>query len=161
MTYLSRAVFVDTREKAKEYERLKPQFEELGVETIRNKLWIGDYQLIHNPLIVVDRKKDLLELIGNVTQQHDRFRKELQRAQDHNIQLVVLVEHGNGIESMEDLNYWYNPRLKKSPNATTGTRLKKILETMEMIYGVKFVFCDKSQTAKRIIEILEAGVNDG
>ena len=71
----------DTREHKKEWERIRSQFDSLGVEYIRSKLWVGDYMNIDNPRIVIDRKKDLLELCGNITQQHERFKAELIRAQ--------------------------------------------------------------------------------
>ena len=64
---------VDTREHKKEWERIKSQFDSVGVEYYRSKLWVGDYMNIDKPRVVIDRKKDLLELCGNVTQQHERF----------------------------------------------------------------------------------------
>ena len=40
------------------------------------------------PQLVVDRKKDLNELCGNVTQQHERFRRELISGKEAGIRLV-------------------------------------------------------------------------
>lgn len=161
MTYLSKSLFIDTREKKNELERIEPKLNELGYETIHSKLWVGDYQLIHNTAIVVDRKKDLNELIGNVTQQHERFRNECVRAQAHGIKLIILCEHGHGIRTLDDLDRWKNPRIKYSKRATTGKTLKKILETMTMLYDVEFLFCDKEETPKKIIELLEGGAGCG
>ena len=50
---------------------------------------------------------------------------------------------------------WKNPRLKVSPLAVSGERLFRIMKQMELTYGIEWQFCDKRQTGKRIIEILE------
>jgi hypothetical protein len=71
--------------------------------------------------------------------------------------VVVLVEHGGGIKSLEDVPNWDNPRLKVSPLAVSGERLYKILKAMEYTYKVRFEFCTKAQTGKRILQILTEG----
>lgn len=153
-------VLMDTREKPKAVQTIMKQFEAAGVRVIRTKLWVADYQLFDNPHLVVDRKANLQELVGNVCQQHKRFAAELARAQEVGISVVVLVEHGGGIKSLEDVPNWVNPRLKVSPLAVSGERLYKILKAMEYTYKVRFEFCTKAQTGKRILQILTEG-NDG
>ena len=118
---------------------------------------MGDYQSLDNARLVVDRKQDLQELCGNVCQQHDRFRAELIRAQEAGIQIVILCEHGGQIKCLEDVYFWSNPRKKKSPKAMDGWKLFKVLNTMKEKYGVRFEFCDKRQTGRRIVEILSDG----
>lgn len=69
---------VDTREHKKEWERVQKQFDKIeNIQYFRSKLYVGDYQSLDNPRLVIDRKKDLQELCGNVTQQHERFKAEL------------------------------------------------------------------------------------
>ena len=148
---------VDTREKPKAIQTILKQFEAAGVQVIRSKLWVADYRLLDNPYLVIDRKQNLNELCNNVVQDHKRFRDELIRAQDVGIRVVVLVEHGGGIKSIEDVPNWVNPRLKVSPLAVSGERLYKILKAMEYTYKVRFEFCDKRHTGKRILEILMEG----
>lgn len=150
-------VLMDTREKPKAVQTIMKQFEAAGVRVIRTKLWVADYQLFDNPHLVVDRKQTLSELCNNVVQDHKRFRDELIRAQEVGISVVVLVEHGGGIKSLDDVPNWVNPRLKVSPLAVSGERLYKILKAMEYTYKVRFEFCDKRQTGKRILEILTEG----
>lgn len=160
---------IDTREKPSELTRIKKQFDALGVHYFKSKLFVGDYMSLDNPRLVVDRKKDLQELCGNVTQQHERFRNELIRAREHGIKIVVLCEHGNGIESLSDVLFWENPRLKetewkmedhhpvkvqKYPKATTGKQLFESLTTISDRYGVEFRFCDKRHTGREIVRIL-------
>jgi hypothetical protein len=144
----------DTREHSEQIERIEKQFDDLGVKHFRSKLYVGDYQSLDNPRLVVDRKKDLQEIAGNVCQQHERFRTELIRAQEAGIQIVILCEHGGQIRSLEDVFFWDNPRRRTSKGAISGQRLFKILSTMKDKYGVRFEFCDKRQTGRRIVEIL-------
>lgn len=126
---------------------------------VRSKLYVGDYQRIDNGLLVVDRKQNLAEIAGNLTQQHERFRSELERAKKAKIRVVVLCEHGGKIRSVDDVAEWKNPRLKESPGALTGERMAKIMRTMSERYSVEWQFCDKRQTGRRIIEILKEGVD--
>lgn len=156
----SNIIVCDTREKPKAIVKLTKQIEDMGYKIIRSKMYVGDYKLIDNPYIVVDRKQNLQELIGNVTHDHQRFKNEIQRANDIGVKVYVLVEHSNQVHSIDDLRFWHNPRLKVSPRATTGMTLIKILKTMEMLYDVQFLFCSKKQTGTRIIEILERGYDE-
>ena len=163
----------DTREHAKEWERIRRQFDRLGVDYIRSKLWVGDYMSLDNPRLIIDRKKELQELIGNVTQQHERFTKELLRAQEKGIKLIILCEHGEGIAELQDVYFWDNPRLhimdwsvvdgkpqkvQKYPKATRGDSLYRALCTIRDKYGVTFKFCDKHDTGYQIMNILEGGI---
>lgn len=145
---------IDTREHKWELARIQRQLDRLGVKSFVSKLYVGDYQSLDNPRLVIDRKKDLQELCGNITQQHERFRRELQRAQDAGIRVIILVEHGEDIKTLEDVYFWENPRREKSPRATDGHALYRALVTIRDRYGVRFEFCRKSQTGKKIMELL-------
>ena len=166
---------IDTREHKAEVERIERQFDAMGVIHFRSKLYCGDYQSLDNGRLVIDRKKDLLELCGNVTQQHERFRRELVRAQEAGIKVIVLCEHGNEIKELLDVFFWDNPRLTKRkwvtengrpkqvpayPNATTGPQLLKILTTIRQKYGCEFVFCSPENTGETIVKLL-GGDPDG
>lgn len=146
---------IDTREHKFEVARIQRQIEREGVSTFLSKLDVGDYMNVKNPNLVIDRKKDLGELCSNVTQQHERFRRELQRAVKNGVHLIILIEHGEEIQSLEDVYFWENPRREKSPRAINGQQLYRSLVTMQERYGVSFEFCDKRQTGKKIINLLE------
>ena len=152
-------LIVDTREKPQELVRIEPQLIAAGATIAHSKLYCGDYMSLDNARHVVDRKKDLNELCGNVCQQHERFRAELARAQEMGIKITILCEHGGNIRSLEAPPLWQNPRRKKSPKAMNGDRLFKVLSTMKRKYNVDFQFCDKRQTGRRIMEILSDGEN--
>lgn len=162
-------VQIDSREHKKELERIKKQFDTLGVQYFVSKLYVGDYQSLDNPRLVVDRKKDLQELCGNVCQQHERFKAELLRAKEQGIKLIILCEHGADIKSLEDVFFWQNPRKYQvrwktvngkrvkdviSAKAVDGNQLYKSLCTIRDRYNVGFVFCQKKETGQKIIEIL-------
>lgn len=146
---------IDSREHKWELARIQRQLTALGCKTIVSKLYVGDYQSLDNPRLVIDRKKDLQEICGNVTQQHERFQRELLRAQEAEIQLIILIEHGDDIQSLEDVYFWDNPRLSKSPKATTGKSLYRSLCTIRDRYNVRFEFCTKRETGRKIMELLD------
>ena len=162
---------VDTREHKKEWERIRQQFDALdGVDYFQKALNVGDYMNIDRPLLVIDRKKDLQELCSNITQQHDRFKRELLRAQENGIQLIILCEHGEGIQRLSDVHFWHNPRLdiyewvidsghpckvQKYPKATEGEALYKSLVTLRDKYHIDIQFCNKNDTGYAISHILE------
>ena len=160
---------IDTREHQKEVIRIERQFDAMGIIHFRSKLYCGDYQSLDNGRLVIDRKKDLLELCVNVTAQHERFRRELLLAKAAGIHVIILCEHGHGIERLTDVYFWDNPRLHQMkwvtvngrprqvqayPRATTGPALYASLETISRIYGVDFRFCEPADTGEMIVRLL-------
>lgn len=164
---------IDSREKARAIKKIAEEFDRQGVKHPVSKLMVGDYMNYDNPRLIIDRKQNLSELCSNVCQDHERFRRELILAQEHGIQLVFLVEHGKGIQRLEDVIWWENPRRWKrvknpetgkwedvETKATKGEALYKILKTQERKYGCQFRFCDKKDTGKEIIRILGGGQDE-
>lgn len=156
---------IDSREKARAIQQIVAEFDRRGIVHPISKLWVGDYMNYDNPRLVVDRKQNLLEVCSNVTQDHDRFRREMVRAQENGIKIVFLVEHGDGITCLEDVIFWENPRrwklkrvdgrmVRYETKATTGETLYNILTTIQARYGCEFQFCSKQETGRRIVEIL-------
>ena len=150
-------ILEDTRQQTSKHETKHKWFSENGIKVERCRLYVGDYTLPTNQSVCIDTKKDLQELVQDICQQHDRFRNELIRAQEAGIQLVILCEHGGQIKCLEDVYFWSNPRKRTSPKAMDGWKLFKVLNTMKEKYGVRFEFCDKRQTGRRIVEILSDG----
>lgn len=162
---------IDSREKARAIRKIVEEFDRQGIKHPVSKLMVGDYMNYDNPRLIIDRKQNLTELCSNVCSDHDRFRRELLLAKENGIQLVILVEHGKGIEKLEDVIWWNNPRRWKriqdpvtgkwkdvETKAMEGHVLYKVLQTQERKYGCRFVFCDKSDTGKEIIRILSGEV---
>lgn len=145
-------IIEDSRENKNDH--ILQYFDAEGVKHIRSKLYAGDYSSLENGTKVVERKGSIQEICGNVCQGHERFIRELERAKEAEIQLTILVED-NKVKTLADVNTWYNPRLKTSPKATRGTTLFKILYSLQAKYDVPIEFCKKSESGKRILEILE------
>ena len=152
-------IIEDSREKPQAVLKINSYFEKIGARVIRSKMYVGDYQFMCNPYLVIDRKQNLNELCNNVVQDHKRFTDELKRAEEVGISVVVLVEHGAEVKCIDDMQKWENPRLKESLLAVSGERLYKILKAIEYSYHCRFEFCTKAQTGRRIVEILTEGLN--
>lgn len=162
---------IDSREKARAIKNIVSYFDKNGIGYYISKLYVGDYMNLDNPRVVVDRKQNLTELCANVCQQHERFRKEIIRANEAGIHLIILVEHGHGIEKLEDVIWWVNPRSVKrvrradgswrsiDTKATTGVTLYNILHTKQNKYNIEFRFCNKCDTGREIVRLLE-GLHD-
>lgn len=145
---------IDSREKARAIIKITDTFDRLGHKYFVSKLPVGDYQSLDNARLVIDRKQNLNELCSNICQQHERFKRELIKAQELGIKLIILCEHGAGIKTMEDVRQWKNPRKRFSPYAMDGGTLYKTLCTISKRYNVDFYFCHKTQTGQRIAELL-------
>ncbi|MEG1470494.1 MAG: ERCC4 domain-containing protein [Anaerovoracaceae bacterium] len=164
---------IDSREKERAIKKIVEEFDRQCIKHPISKLLVGDYMNYDNPRLIIDRKQNLSELCSNVCQDHERFRRELQRANENGIRVIFLIEHGNGIKQLTDVIWWENPRRwKRIKNSTTGRfenvetkategdTLYKILRTQEQKYGCEFLFCEKKDTGKRIIELLSGDAND-
>lgn len=162
---------VDSREHQHAIQDILAEFDKQGVKHYTSKLYCGDYMSLDNPRLVIDRKQNLHELCGNVCQQHERFRAEMQRAKENGIKIIFLCEHGRNIKALDDVLWWTNPRetyrekvegvwVTKHRKVIQGDTLYKILNTMQNRYGVEFLFCEKKDTGKRIIELLRGGNDD-
>ncbi len=110
--------------------------------------------------VFVDTKKDFLEIASNLTKEHKRFKAECVKAQEAGCQLVILIEE---IPPFGRVDMWESPVFTHSGrNYTAGqpmTRanpalLNKIMDTMHERYGVRFEFCDRSQTGRILLAIL-------
>jgi hypothetical protein len=117
---------------------------------------VGDYTWATDQKICIDTKQDLQEVCGNVTQQHERFRDECERAKEAGIQLIILVQESS-VRTLDDVPSWFNWRRKKNPKALSGRQLYKIMLTMSQKYGVKWEFVTKDKLGKRIVELLGGG----
>jgi hypothetical protein len=149
----------DTRQQAGKHELKHATWKEHGDNIIRCALPWGDYMAV--PPVSVDTKASMQEIaqnIGGSKAEHERFRRELIGAQEAGCHLYVLVENDEGIETLEDVARWVNPRLIDSPKAITGKRLCIAMNTMQERYGVTFLFCSPEQAAGMIHYLLERGI---
>lgn len=154
-------IIVDTREKPRAIVRILAEFDRRGLEYVRRKLDFADYADPDRlPGPVIDRKQNLGEIAKNVTTDRKRLDREIERCNAAGCQMIFLIEHGNRIRKLEDVIGWKNPRLKESPYAISGDRLYKIMKAMEGYYGIRWEFCNKQSTGRRIIELLGGDTNE-
>ena len=148
-------IITDTREKPRTIQKILTEFSRQGITVVRRKLNFADYWNPENKNVIIDRKQNLQEVAQNVIQGRARFVREIERCNRAGCHMIVLVEHGGKIHSLEDVMQWKNPRLRESPYAVSGERLYKIMHMMASYYNFEWQFCDKGHTGKRIIELLE------
>lgn len=147
-------IIIDTRQQADKHKHKEVVWAQLGVQTVRSKLIVGDYARLDNLTVSVDTKKDIVEVAGNICgKQHDRFRAECEQAKRCNIRLVVLVEE---VPPAGDLGLWQSPKTRSGKPFThvKGAVLKKAMQTMTERYGVEFEFTTKEKAPFRVLEIL-------
>lgn len=147
-------LYEDTRQQAGKHRNIHAYCEKAGIRIIRQALNVGDYQIAGKGDISVDTKQGVIELAGNVFQEHERFRAECIRAQECGIQLIILIE-----ETLPGgrLNNWRSPVGKDGTPLTrfNPATLRRAMITMQKEYGVKFRFCDGRSTGKVLVEYLE------
>lgn len=148
-------LWVDSREKWTQPNstdtHIKDYFDRHGIEWEVRKLDCGDYMLDGQPNITVDRKQSLQEMSSNLLNKADsaRFWREVRRAHEQGIKLVVLIESGRTVKTINDVVRW-----KSKYSGVSGRHLIDEMIRCEMAYGVVWRFCDRRSTARKIVEIL-------
>ena len=149
-------ILTDTRQQ-KEQHILK-EFDKQGIKHIRTGLPSADYMVlryengfIFDYLVLIDTKKDLEEISGNLcnTQSHERINREIERARELGCKDFYFLIGDNKVKHISDIQNWRSPHTK-----VRGFVLLKIMQTMTERYGVHFVFCQKKDMGKKIIELL-------
>lgn len=168
-------IYADTRQKYGKHVHVDRWLESHCVEFEYRKLDFGDY-MVEGSNVSVDTKKDMQELAGNLGRDHARFARECERAAAAGCRLVVLVEQhpeynetgcGAWTNGMCQRCRRCNPRergrgcLKYRFKPVQGPQLAAIMSTMSKRYGVRFEFCARRDTARRICELLGIEVDQG
>ena len=152
-----RYIIVDSREKPKAIGKILDYFEHHDIKYIVSKMLVGDYMDYNHPEIVVDRKQNIAELAKNCTVEHDRFRREIERARDVGATLYILVQQNAyvdrgervKVENIQDLLRWSSPH-----TMVRGEKIYRVLVSWMAKYPLKVVFCNKQSTGKMITEII-------
>ena len=158
-----RYLIIDSREKPKAITRILEYFDRNGIDYEVSKLLFGDYMDWNRPGLVIDRKQNIAELAKNCTVEHERFRREMDKAKKAGATLVILVEQnrykdrGEWVEVKEigDLLMWSSPH-----TMIKGERVYRILASWAAKYPIRVEFCDKRSTGRKIAEILYSGENE-
>ena len=142
-------IIVDTREKG--HKKILEYFDAVGQDYIISKLDAGDYMIHKQPAVIIDKKDGLLELAGNLcrTTEHERIKREIQRAKDMGCKDFIFLIQDDKIKSGEDIKNWTSRHTK-----VKGEVLLKIMNTMRVRYGVRFVIVPKKEMGATIIKLL-------
>lgn len=150
-------ILIDTRDKPHAIQNIIAYFDKHGIEWERVALKTGDYMLEGKENLVIDRKQSLSELAHNLlSPDRARFYREIRRARDSGIRLIILCEHGPDVKTFADVKNW-TPKYGK----VTGKALADAIFRLEVAYGVPVYYCGKRSTGKRIVEILTQEEDDG
>lgn len=122
-------ILCDTRQQAGKHANIDAYLDKKGIQHARQALYVGDYMLANDGSVSVDTKQSVRELAMDVYQDHDRFVRECQRAQDAGIKLFVLVEE---VLPGGRLDRWEPPQgCRVNP-----VQLRQTLITIRAKYGV-------------------------
>lgn len=160
---MSSYIIIDSREKPKAIGKILEYFDRVGIDYEVSKLLFGDYMDWNRPGIVVDRKQNIAELAKNCTVEHERFRREMEKARKAGATLVILVEQNRykdrgewvEVDSIEDLLRWSSPH-----TMVRGEKVYRVLASWTAKYPLRVVFCDKRSTGRKIVEILYSDENE-
>ena len=144
-----------------------------GIEVVRRKLDFGDYS-VDGSNIFVDTKQSIDELASNLGRGHDRFRREIARANAAGCLLVVLVETGEAT-CVDDVRKWTNGHCRHcnrlysktcdpiergtcmrhgTKKPLQGPTLYEQMHTMQKTRCVRFEFVEPNESARKICELL-------
>lgn len=139
----------DTRDKKDNY--VTDYMDSHGIKYIRTKLYSGDVKLLNSTKVIIDLKKDLLEICGNLTRvsEHERVKREIARAREIGCERFIFLIKEQKIKSIEEVANWSSTRTK-----VKGETLMKIMNTMSERYGVEFIFTTKEKAGEKVIELL-------
>lgn len=148
-------ILIDSREKQNKINHITGYFDRHNIAYDRTKLYIGDYMRADNGLLLIDRKQNLLEVAHNATQEHARFKRELERLSAVKGKMYILVEENIG--SLENVAEWTSPVKKNGTPYTKiqGITLYRIMLAWQRRHNIEFIFCHKNGTPRKILELLE------
>lgn len=153
-------ILIDTREKPQAIANIKKYFDAHGIKYESKKLDFGDYMTDEHGGISIDRKQNIDELAKNCTVEHERFRRELERARNSGAKLVILVTQNRYTFRTEritvrepiDLIRW-----QSRYSVVNGDRVYRILCKWMNEFDLDVVFCAKNSTGHIITKILFGG----
>ena len=151
-------ILTDTRQQ-KENHIIK-EFDKQNILHIQTKLDSADYMTIRynkekgfykDYSILIDTKKDLLELCGNLchSTEHQRILKEIELGKQLGAKEFIFLIGENKIKTTEDIANWSSPYTK-----VKGATLLKIMNTMKSKYNIRFIICEKKKMGDMIINLL-------
>ena len=151
-------ILTDSRQQRESH--IIKEFDKQGILHIRTGLPSADYMAIRyneekgfylDYSILIDTKKDLLELCNNMTRtaEHQRVIREVELGQSLNCKRFIFLIGDNSIKSVEDIKKWSNKHTK-----IKGETLLKILTTFKQHHNCEFIIVPKNKMGETIIKLL-------
>ena len=114
-------------------------------EVKKQKLLVGDYMAMFTdgyiPPISIERKS-LQDLVGSLSKGYKRFKKEIIRAKENNIQLIILIE-ASMTKVLKGIEESYR----------SGDEILQQLHTIAVRYNIPFHCCNnRDESSRWIIE---------
>lgn len=148
-------LYEDSNNKLGKHKTKNDYWHRNGIEVDRShRLLVGDYMLDLDGKISIDTKQNILELAENFFCDKTRFEAECMRAKSNGITLIFLIEEQC---DKEKLLKW------RSPTDVNGKRFLNVygwqiyneMKRYAKLFGVKFRFCHKLSTGKKVLELLQ------
>lgn len=137
----------DSRNKKGKHNNIFRHCKQNNIEIQRKVLNVGDYMLPQGT-IAVDTKQSIEELANDLYRDQKAFNKKYKKCLKDGIKLVVLVEEE--IKDLNDLVKWQSQH-----GRINGRYLIEMIHTIQVSYGVRFVFCSPKKTAQTLFELLK------
>jgi hypothetical protein len=149
-------ILADTRQQCDNH--ITKYFDKQNVNWIRTKLDSADYMAVryNNGFIkdyttLIDTKKDMLELCGNLckSSEHARLIREVELGQSIGCKNFIFLIADNDIKTAEDIKLWSNKNTK-----VKGETLLKIMTTFKQHHNCRFIIVPKKEMGQKIVELL-------
>lgn len=157
-------ILTDSRQQKEEH--ILKEFDKQGILHIQTKLDSADYMALRydekkgfykDYSILIDTKKDLLEICGNLahTSEHQRLVREVELGHSLGATEFIFLIGEKNIKTIYDIKSWSNKHTKVS-----GMTLYKIMRSFKEHHNCRFIICDKKDLGKKVIELLNGGKNE-
>lgn len=149
-------ILADTRQQLDNH--ITKYFDKQNINWIRTKLDSADYMAVRydkgfvkDYSTLIDTKKDLLELCGNLchSSEHARVVREIELGQSLGCTNFIFLIADNDIKTPEDIKNWSNKNTK-----VKGGTLLKVMTTFKAHHNCRFVIVPKKELGKKIVELL-------
>ena len=140
-------IIADSREQVNQH--LTAYWDKKNVPYFTRKLDVGDYSAQIGDLtlerdIAVERKRNIDEICGNLSQDRDRFEREFLRAKAKGTKVFLIIENS----TWSDI-YLHNYRSQLSPKSLMAS-----LMSWQIRFNITVIFCEPENTPRLIHQIL-------
>lgn len=151
-------IVADTRQQKDNH--ITKYFDKNNIVWVRDNLPSADYMAIRykdnnfikDYSVLIDTKKDLVELAHNLcnSSEHARVVREIETARNLGCKEFYFIISENKIKTAEDIKNWKSKYTKVS-----GSTLLKVMATFSNHHNCKFIIVPKKEVAPKIITLLQ------